>query len=269
MTGLPKTDFHLHATRHRAVGANEEADVAAMMREGARIGLDVIGVIEHLSPGAKHPIECLEALAEDFRRADHPMPAFLGSEVNVEDDGAGSLYGPPDLRERLGLDYVIAAVHRMGENTTLQEYLDEQARWLMEAATGDNDADVIAHPWHTGSAAVARGLVEEWRFALVPETFRREFMDALAAHGKALEVNSRDIQRSDDPAYRQFVTDAVRRGVRVAVGSDCHGPAGMDRALAITAFLDDLRIQTDDLWMPEAARERLRKQGRGDVGAMR
>lgn len=260
MTPLPRTDFHTHATLHRAVGAREDASVEAMVREGARVGLDCIGVIEHLAPGAKHPIECMERLAEDFRAADHAIPAFLGCEVNVLDDGAGSLYGPADLRERLGLDYVIAAVHRNGEYDALQEYLDEHARWLMEAATGDNDADMVAHPWHTGPSLAARGLIEKWRFALVPESFRREFIDALAAHGKALEVNSRDIDSFEEPEYRGFVADAVRGGVRVAVGTDCHGPSGLERALTITAFLEEMQLGPDDLWLPEGAKANVRSR---------
>ena len=253
MRDFPWADFHTHATRYRAVAPDMEASVQAMARAGCAAGLDMMGVGEHLNGKSKHPLECLLDLAAEYRSAEFPMPVFLGSEIDVLDDRTGRLYGPRDVRERVGLHYVLAAVHRLHDNSSLQEYLDEQHGWLMEATTGDNDADVIAHPWHTAKHTVFRGLVSEWRFELIPERFNCEFIAALAAHGKAVEINNRSAESFQEPAYREFVNDLRSNGVRVAVGSDAHGMDGVQRAAEINAFLEDMEFSVHEIWTPPAA----------------
>jgi histidinol phosphatase-like PHP family hydrolase len=250
---FPLTDWHVHAAFYRLVDPKESARIEPMVEEGARLGLEMMGVGEHVTSSPKHPVSCFLDLARDLTRATLPIPTFLGAEVDVVDEH-GQLSLPEGLRERAGLDYVISSVHGIGEFDSLGQYLDRYQRYMMGAVTADNGADILGHPWHSGKRLVAEGMVAEWRFELIPQTMLAELVDALATHGMALEVNCRSLEDFEDPTYRAFVGGVRERGIRVSVGSDAHTPDRLQMAVPINRFLAEIGFTRDEIWVPDRAR---------------
>jgi histidinol phosphatase-like PHP family hydrolase len=257
---FPRTDWHTHASLYRLEDPREEASLEAMIGRAAELGLDMLGIGEHVNAQPKHPLACYAQLAHDLRRMSSPLPVFLGAEVDILGPD-GRLSVPEGLLERIRPDYLIASVHSLPEYTSLDGYLSQYQRLMIGAITADNGAHILGHPWHNAPRLSEKGLVREWRFALVPEGYLVELIDALRSYGMAWEVNSRCIGAFAEPAYRAFVARLRESGIPVAVGSDAHTPARLDTALAINAFLADMGFDRAQVWLPPRARELL--SGRG------
>ncbi len=256
---FPQTDWHVHAAFYRRGDPTESARIEPMVEEGARLGLDMMGIGEHVTASPNHPLSCFLDLACDLANASLPIPVFLGPEADIVDE-RGRLSLPEGLRERAGLDYVIASVHGIGEFDSLRQHLERYQRRMIGAISADNGADILGHPWHSGKSVVANGIVPEWRFELIPQAMLEELIDALAAHGMALEINGRSIQDFQDPAYRGFVERVRERGIKVSVGSDAHAPDSLERAVHVNRFLAEMGFTRDQVWLPERAREVARER---------
>lgn len=250
MNTWPKTDFHIHATVHRLGNPQDDATVAHIVRRCEALGYSSIGVVEHLNRSPKHPLSCLEALVEEFRSVCSSMACFVGSELDMVDEGI-SVAGAREIKARLGLDYFLGAVHSVGPDVTgVEAYVEDHHRKLMALVEDCDFVDVIAHPWVTGRRLVRRGVIEEWRFEYIPDEVLREFVQALADHGKAVEVNSKARLDFDDPAYRRFVDMLKEAGVPVAIGSDAHRMEMVGATSPLDDFLQAMQFPSDRIWTP-------------------
>ena len=252
---FPRADWHIHASFYRTVNRSETARIEPIVQRCADLGRDMVGIGEHVNDQPKHPFECFADLASDLRAATLPIPAYLSAEADIVDD-SGNLSVPPDIHERTGLDCLIASAHGACQYHSLQEYLDNHHRRIMAAIIADNRADVIGHPWHHAKHLVAKAIITEWRFELVPETMIGEMIDALRDNAMAVEINHRSVRDFRDPAYRAFVRRVRDQGAMAAVGSDAHDLEGLERALAINAFLAEMGFTDEQLWRPARARTR-------------
>ncbi len=250
---FPRADWHIHASFYRAVNRRETARIGPIVRRCADLGLEMVGVGEHVNDQPKHAFQCFLDLGRDLRAARLPIPAYLSAEADVVDE-RGHLSVPDDIRERTGLDCLIASAHDVGEYSTLQGYLDNHHRRIMAAITADNQADIIGHPWHHAKHLVAAGIITEWRFERIPETMIVEMVDALCDNAVAVEINHRSLRDFQDPAYRAFVGRVRDSGAMVAVGSDSHDLEGLERALPINAFLAETGFTDAQVWRPGRSR---------------
>ena len=247
----PRTDFHIHASRYRNVDPRPDMTPASIVRRCAELGLDVVGLLEHVNQSPKHPLDCYLEMTKAFRAAEMPVAAFLGAELDALP--GGGLSGPEDIRDRAGLDYVIGSVHTISPETkSVDDFVEDNHRLLMELATSSNGADVVGHPWAIGRWLQNRGVVEEWRFEYIPERFLRELVEALADTGKAIEINTRSEGDFDDPACRAFAQMVHSAGVKASVGSDAHNMEDLERSLAINAFLAEMGFTAEQVWRPES-----------------
>lgn len=141
-----------------------------------------------------------------LNRAVGPFRVLTGIEVDILDDG--SLDQDPDLLDEL--DVVVASVHsklRMGR--------DEMTR-RMVAAVSDPRTDVLGHC--TGRRLTGRPRPES-------EFDARAVFEACAAHGVAVEINSRP-DRLDPP--HALLDVAIEAGCVFTIDSDAHAPGQLD-----------------------------------------
>ncbi len=212
--------------------------------------MDAVGVVEHLKDEPRHPLECFRRLVQDFRETTSPLSLFVGAELDILDE-RGTVSGSAGIRQELGLDYCMAAVHGLGQQVhNLDEYMGRRHALMMGAVDGCHFVDVIAHSWSIGGIVMASGLVKHWDFSLIPERYLEEFIRGLARTGKALEVNWRDVRDGNDPAYVKFLHAARKAGVKVSVGSDAHDLEFIGRSLVICEFLERAGFFAGDIWTP-------------------
>lgn len=246
----PKTDFHIHATYHRLGNPQKDMTVANIVRRCEGLSYSSVGMVEHLDRSPKHPLSCLEELVEEFRSVSSSMDCFVGAELDKVDEGI-SVPGAREIKERLGLDYFLGAVHGVGPQvTSVEAYVEDHHRRLMALVEDCDFVDIVAHPWVTGRALVGRGIVDEWRFEYIPEGVLREFVQALADHGKAVELNRKARLDFDDPAYRRFVDMLREAGVRISIGSDAHRMEAVGTTAPLEGFLQAMQFPSEQIWTP-------------------
>jgi len=252
MSAWPLTDMHVHATHYRLDGAKPDMTVSNIVRRLEALGCASAGIVEHLDTNPKHPLACLEALVGEFRRAWSASCAlFVGAELDYQDD-AISIPTAPEIKERLGLDYYLAAAHGVGRGvTTTRAFIDDHHRRLMGIVECCPYVDVVAHPWAEGHKHAARGLIEAWDFAMIPERYLREFVQAAAAHGKAIEINRKVLTDADAPAFHAYLERIRSAGVRVSIGSDAHSMEFVGCTESLSSLLRRAGFPATALWRPE------------------
>jgi len=257
MPPLPRTDFHIHATGYTGGDGASDMTVGRIVPRYAELGFEAIGILEHLSDSAPGSVEAMRRIVADVRAAPRDgLRIAVGAEFNIHDD-RGAVSGSAALKEELGLDYCLAAVHGFSRRyPTLDDFLRTYHGKIMGVVEHCDFVDVIAHPWNEPHKMVTRGALEAWRFSFVPDRLLDEFIEALAAHGTAMEVSTRFAADFAEPAFRDYLLRARRAGVKVAVGSDAHALPDTGSSTLVDAFLADLGFQADDLWRPSAGATR-------------
>lgn len=147
-----------------------------------------------------------------------PFRLLTGIECDILADG--SLDGEPDLLAQL--DLVVASAH-----SELRMESAKMTRRLV-AAVSDPLVDVLGHC--TGRLLIGRehrGGGRSGRSRPRPESQfdAQQVFDACAAHGTAVEINSRP-ERLDPPM--RLLRLAVETGVYFAVDTDAHAPGQLD-----------------------------------------
>ena len=166
-----------------------------------------------------------------------------------------SVPGACEIKERLGLDYFLGAVHGVGSDVAHADaYIADHHRKLMALVEDCDFVDVVAHPWVCGHSLVRRGIMDEWRFAAIPEEMLEEFVQALADHGKAIELNRKAQKDFDDPAYRQFVRMLRDADVAISVGSDAHRMEAVGTTSPLDDFLQEMDVPPQQIWTPGRVR---------------
>ena len=243
-------DFHIHATAYRLGSPKPDHTVAAVIDRCAELGMGLMGVGEHLNGSAKHPLECLRSLVEEFRTIRPPMPCFVGAEVDVL-DREGNVSCSAELKNELGLDYLLGAVHASPEPAlNVQEHVEEELLRHLGMMQNSPHVNVVAHPWVSGIRWKRDGRIPKWSFELVPEECQDRLIESALRHAVAVEVNFGAGEPVEDEAYVGFVVKLKEAGVRMAIGSDAHDMSDIPRALRAVEFLNGLGVDDEQLWQP-------------------
>lgn len=251
---LPVTDFHMHATAHRLGNPKPHHTVRAVIERCCELGVETAGIMEHLNASSIHPLTCLEALVAEFRSLTPPFPCYVGTEVDILDD-AGSVSCGPSVRDDLGLDYMLAAVHLDPDAIPdVTAYIEEEFRRMLGVIEHNPFVDVIAHPWGEGIRWQRAGHIESWSYAMIPDACQEAFIEKAGKHGKAIELSFSGKNTLDDDAYRRFVCLVRDAGVCITVGSDAHDLQGIERAVPAARALGELGFNKQQLWDPPAVR---------------
>ena len=197
-------DLHMHTT---ATDGRADAETMALAARAA--GLEYIAITDHSRALAMangldetRALEHARAVRELNGRLDG-ITVLAGIECDIRPDGAMDL--ADDCLAQL--DIVIASVH----SAFAQDEAQMTERLLRAIACPW--VDVIGHP--TGRMILKR---EPYRFDM------ERVLDAAAAAGVALEINSQ-IHRLDlDEAHAKLARD---RGVKLVIDSDAHSPAAL------------------------------------------
>ena len=254
VTGLAKTmmrDFHIHATAYREGNPAPDNTVAAVLAKAAELGLQYVGVGEHLNRSPNHPAACLHALVAEFRSLPPngtTMKAFVGAEADILDQD-GTVTCTAAQKRAFGLDYLLAAVHtNPASQPDVTRYVDDEHQRILGVIRRCAHVDVIAHPWGQGVRWERAGAIRRWSFDLVPDAYKDSIIAAAVRHDKAIEVNLGGKTRVDDQGYVAFVCELRDSGVKISIGSDAHAVASIARGLDTYAFLQGLGIHESQLW---------------------
>ena len=241
-------DFHIHATRYRRrenLEAPGGATVAEQIAAARSNGTRRVGIVEHCNASPRHPWPCLEELRTEFEAVADPE-CFRGVEADLLPGGLDSctIRG----RELLKLDYVIGSVH-LGppDPAGFSVYLGEEFVRLAAAAEHNPNIDVIGHPFISGLRYAAAGAVPRWSFDLVPLPWQETLLDLCRRHGKAIELNCRDIS---EPGWLAFLDRVRRSGVRYSIGSDAHDTGRQKFAAGLWRLVEDMGLDPELQWYP-------------------
>ncbi|MBC3190682.1 PHP domain-containing protein [Pseudonocardia sp. C8] len=155
----------------------------------------------------RRQIEQVAALNERIAAAGSAFRVLTGIEVDILDDGA--LDQEPDLLAEL--DLVVASVH-----SKLRMPRDEMTERMLTAIANPH-VDVLGHC--TGRMVTGR------RKRPGSEFDAAAVFEACAAHGVAVEINSRP-ERLDPP--KRLLRLAVEAGCEFTIDTDAHAPGQLD-----------------------------------------
>ena len=158
-----------------------------------------------------------------------------------------------------GIEFVVGAVHwpmyvRLERGAVSRDH-HRQIVFLASHPL----VDIVGHPWWwMGPWRNERGMyeAEPWfdDFGIIPQSMHDEFAAAAVEHGTAVEINLGAMLLSglySDRFRRQYLDylgGLAERGVRLAIGSDCHDANySIDFATA-GQMLDSVGITEGHLW---------------------
>lgn len=249
-----RRDFHIHATAHRLGNFDADNTVEAVIGHCAELGLEIVGVGEHLNLSPKHPIECIRPLVQEFREMDPPMECFVCAEVDVLDRN-GKVTCSPEMKKELGLDYLLGAFH-LGSwdrvNPDVHSFVEEEFFRFMGMMENCPHISIIAHPWRAGIGWERSGSIEKWSFSLVPDEYQERLIEGALKYGFAIEVNAGVEEVMEDEAYIRFVMKIRDAAVSISIGSDAHKMENIAKSIRIAEFLNKLGIDDSHLWQPES-----------------
>jgi len=252
---LPITDFQIHASYHRGTRRGHRCNmtVTNIVRRCEELDFDSVGILEHLNSDPVHPLEKLAELVAEFRTVCSPVSLFVGSELDILDE-QGTVSGSREIKEDLRLDYYLASAHssaQMDDVDSPQEFSRRYNQMIIGAIEKCDFIDVIAHPWAEVHRVIRRGIFDSWTFDDVPESCRKELIEALAEHDTAIEVNAKTSDNFNNTAYRSFLQRVCRAGIKVAVGSDAHCMEQIGGAMIVNELLQEIGYTQRSLWAPK------------------
>jgi histidinol phosphatase-like PHP family hydrolase len=244
---LQKKDLHIHATAYNMTPTISH-NVANVVEQCQRNGLDYAGILEHLNFNHKHPLHCIESLITEFRQLNLPSSFFVGVEADINHDGSDSCGA--ELRRQLGLDYIIGSVHLGPKHfTKVEAYIDEELRRITNTLQHNPNIDIIGHPWVQGIRWERNGSIAHWDFDMVPEAYLEQIIDLAITNNKAIEVNNLPeifIQES----YQLFLKKLLASEVKITVGSDAHRIEKIKESNVRTQILEQLGFIDERIWGP-------------------
>jgi DNA polymerase (family 10) len=199
-------DLHMHT-----IVTDGRADALTMARAAREAGLRYIAITEHSqSLAMANGLDETRALAhaQDIRALNQRQDldglfVLAGIECDIRPDGNLDL----SLECLKQLDIVIASIHSAFNQD--EEQLTKRILSAIECPW----VDVIGHP--TGRLILKR---EGYRVNMM------RIIDAAAAHGVALEINSQPDRLDLDDSLARLARD---RGVKIMINSDAHSPAAL------------------------------------------
>jgi len=273
------SDWHIH-THHSCDQASlQTADLIAGAREQ---GIADLGITDHLH--TPYNLPDLAASRQEFLAAAPSGRLHFGVEVScvtrweLEEIARGQhaepVYGirqggPPEgplaigLEQEhlaaLGIEYVVGGAHwplyvPLEREAVIRDY----HRQNMFLATHPL-VDIVAHPWWWMGAwqdADGRYTTDPWLgdFRVIPQSLHQEFAAAVREGEKVVEINlgavvlSRAYPERFQRQYLEYLAWLRERGVRMCVGSDCHGARYQMDFPRAAELLASVGIKDAELW---------------------
>lgn len=231
-------DWEIHATAYR--GQDERMTVAGIVTRCAELGLTHIGILDHLALERGWPAEGLKKVLADFDDLQVPpgLKVYRGAEVDIAERGCMSEL--PEVREELGLDYVIGSVHEgRREGATEKEHVSRQFDLMMHVLQEPRPIDILGHPW--GGRSLGQ----------VPDHMLRQLFRAAAGLGVGVEVSAQfGADRAD---LELLIQQALEEGAKLAPASDAHAYEHLGETAELQPVLTAAGAQSDHLWFPRGS----------------
>ncbi len=247
-----RRDYHIHTGLSKC--ANPAMSLEAIVRECGRIGLEEIGIADHLygDDFARN-----SALRWEIERTKSPVRVRLGIEAGF----SWKLDTHPITvadKAKFGFDYAIGSHH----STYVKEYklcriIDLQHEAHLKTCRHPA-IDVLGHPW--------RFLFEEFRergwpwfdsVRVVPKELTRELGRVAKSTRTAIEINATSnlCMKFNPPSYLEEYIDYLAilagEGVTFSFGSDAHEIEELRTAEMTWQLVDRLGLTEDRIWHPD------------------
>ncbi|MCM3135853.1 histidinol-phosphatase HisJ [Paenibacillus polysaccharolyticus] len=253
-----RIDYHTHHERcGHAVGKLEE-----YVQRGIAIGLSQIGLSDHMPllhvdpaeyyPEMAMPMDELPRYVEECFILKERYRGQIDVRVGLEGDYIEGWESEiRSIIERYPWDYVIGSVHFLGE----WDITDFRQTHHWE---GKDVLEVYRQYYDAVSKAAATGLYDIIghsdvikRFGYVPSPEQNEerialenaALQAIAKSGCAMELNASGLSKPCAEMFpsRRMLTEAIRLGIPMTMGSDAHDPLKLgDHLLEAEALLNEL-----------------------------
>jgi len=250
---IPLIDLHTHT----------EADpIDQTVAAAAAQGLAALGITDHLNYEDK-PLEdvpgnlgALRATQRYLANNSLPLDVYFGVEVHVMD--RSGLHPLTDaVIEEFQFDYAIAGLHGLYGCTDLDRLIGVYHALHLKILQ-DPRIDVLAHPYKISLGMFEKvGVAPLEDFGRIPDSQVDEIIQAARQNGKAIEIQAFAFEahpkncQTFQEAYRQeFVPRLVEGGVRLVLGSDCHGVVGLGKTRICRDVLTQLNVDPSRIWMP-------------------
>ncbi|MDT0125552.1 histidinol-phosphatase HisJ [Paenibacillus sp. RRE4] len=236
-----RIDYHTHHERcGHAVGKLEE-----YVQRGIAIGLSQIGLSDHMPllhvdpaeyyPEMAMPMDELPRYVEECFTLKERYRGQIDVRVGLEGDYIEGFESEiRSIIERYPWDYVIGSVHFLGE----WDITDFRQTHQWE---GKDVLEVYRQYYDAVSKAAATGLYDIIghsdvikRFGYVPSPEQNEerialedvALQAIAKSGCAMELNASGLSKPCAEMFpsRRMLTEAIRLGIPLTMGSDAHDP---------------------------------------------
>lgn len=248
-------DLHMHS--HHSKCANPGNSILAMAEAACTVGLEGIGITDHL-----HPHISLEICADNREKAaqldESGLKVWIGAEVDVL-TFAGDITGTPELFETL--DYVLAGVHHYHLNWVEGPDLSQSPTDILYFAH-QNLMNTIRNPWVNAVGHPWVGLFKVFEFSY--ELMQREWIEEAGEEAKklqtALEIPVWALFRDGqlDEAYLEHLArPLIRTGCPISTGTDAHQLGEIGQGIKeLTRILREEGAAEDQLWSPSRLQDK-------------
>jgi len=250
---IKDVDFHMHT---------EGMDIADLIERADEIGLEMMGISDHLN-FERGTLEDVPENLKVFRRnrryleaTEPPVPVFFGVEVHIMDT-AGFHPLTTEIREEFRFDYTIGGLHGVYGTWTSHREIVDVCHKLLLRAMADPLLDVLAHPyWFPTRAMEACGLPMLPDLSMVPESYIIELAEVSRETDTALEVNACAIFSNPSYSdrfkkdYRGFLVALDDLGVTFSIGSDAHSVPYVGESRVAREVLMEIGVTEDRIWLP-------------------
>lgn len=244
-----KCDFHIHTLYLKC--ANETMTIPAIFKRCEELGVEVIGISDHLNTPENLPL--FEKIKHDIETTPTRLKVYFGCELDLSDN----IPFDEEVRERYGFEYTIGGVH--GAHTrepSLRKIIDIHHDLLCKSAQCPL-FDVVVHPWWFSKVSFEKeGLPWFEDMDLVPFSYTREFAQIARDNRKAIEINASAVisnvaySERFRAQYLEHFEVIKEEGVRLALGSDAHKLEHLDDIFDVFEMVERLAIPEELIWLP-------------------
>ena len=243
-------DLHIH-TKYLGC-ANETMEVDAVARECERVGVECIGITDHLNtPG---PLELHRPVLDDIRKLETRVPVYFGVELNFTGCDEGFVFSP-EIKQSYGFQFAVGGIHSTYvDEYDLERIIQVQHRHHLRTCR-DELVDVLVHPyWFSRGEFETKAFPEFASVAAVPEKLTRELGQVARQTGTAIEINASAnlVNRTEEylAAYVDYLAILASEGVTFAVGSDAHDISGLKNVRTAWEVAGRLGLPDERIWRP-------------------
>jgi histidinol phosphatase-like PHP family hydrolase len=236
--------------------ANATMEVAAIVAECERLGLQSIAMTDHMY--GLHDMDRHVLIRKDVEKLppDIGVEVYYALELNflaIDENFPFSR----EVKEQYGFQFAIGGIH----GTYLEEYdlkklVDIQHRHHLKVCR-DPLVQVLVHPYWFGKGEFdKKGFPWFDSMKAVPESYTRELGQAARQTGTAIEINAS--ANLTNPAhgedfvkgYVDYLSILADEGATFSVGSDAHDIGSLSAVRAAWAVVEQLGLPADRIWRP-------------------